>query len=602
MFSQDFLKEIRCFQLVDTDCYLSDGYQVYRYNLKTKKHFLVTEIDHDSFVVSPDATMILFTSETLHVHILGGDTVELAVKGVVKSMWHPMSQTHLLVLKQTGLVMYNVQASLSEPESVWNLSQKSGFSPFDESCVSFVLGKQDWGLLTCYCLLGSGDIISVCPVLPLESTVEHDYLQRLYAQTYCIWKESNNAQQYWTLDWLQKAIKQHTDQKSPTYCFVSPPFRHSIARVGPYLMEPTEAAKSISDVLDLLVVQSNDCPLLLLGTDKGVCVCLMPDDIQRLWVLDPDQEPEMPGLVILEMIELSETKTIKFYQHEGDRMVYCTTDAGLYQIDIQTSEQEWIPSVVRRLYATSEEITGFDIVNDVSLGYFYVLCLKNGTIVSQDIVIPTKRSKSNVQVPVVPFKALETMQLSMTRTKPVISGKYPDFVNQETLTKIVKHFAELRDNVKLIYNVHGELEEHLDAQRETIDKLHSFLDNAQTRIQQVSQKNQKAKTRIADQIAKQQELNKRSLHILTTLFELSQPTLSIKETQFIQQLASIQVLLQDIEKQPLPSTKIKSQPQALGSGQLMNIKQQLKSEFTELSDLMTRVKQLQRQLGIESVP
>jgi nucleoporin NUP82 len=75
---------------------------------------------------------------------------------------------------------YDISVDIEEPQQILSFvpERKSGaFGAEDESereVTSFTLGKgrADWGPLTVYALMRSGDIYSICPYLPQNAYVE----------------------------------------------------------------------------------------------------------------------------------------------------------------------------------------------------------------------------------------------------------------------------------------------------------------------------------------------------------------------------------------------------------------------------------------------
>ncbi|EJD01179.1 uncharacterized protein FOMMEDRAFT_110790 [Fomitiporia mediterranea MF3/22] len=109
---------------------------------------------------------------------------------LVKIDWHPWGEagSTLLVMTADGrLREYNVSLDPDEPRKMLDFvpEKKHGsFAAVDESerevaSFTFGKGKADWGPLTLYALMKSGDIYAICPYLPENSSVPSSYLHAL---------------------------------------------------------------------------------------------------------------------------------------------------------------------------------------------------------------------------------------------------------------------------------------------------------------------------------------------------------------------------------------------------------------------------------------
>jgi hypothetical protein len=102
---------------------------------------------------------------------------------------------------------------------------KVGFSPNLEEfeVVSFFLPPYTgpdcgWSHVTLFGLLCSGDIVSICPVVPNESTISIAWTQSTLESTVALWKNTTDRFEktlyYWTRTWLQNIL----DQESSMSC------------------------------------------------------------------------------------------------------------------------------------------------------------------------------------------------------------------------------------------------------------------------------------------------------------------------------------------------------------------------------------------------
>ncbi|KAJ1798138.1 hypothetical protein LPJ59_002694, partial [Coemansia sp. RSA 2399] len=107
---------------------------------------------------------------------------------VVDVLWHHLSasDSHLLVLHATGTIkIFDVSEDLDSPEQIVSLfgAKEAGSSAFAMShAVSFCLGSNTsagWSRVTVFVLTNTGDLYSLCPVLPRRCCIEREWLEGL---------------------------------------------------------------------------------------------------------------------------------------------------------------------------------------------------------------------------------------------------------------------------------------------------------------------------------------------------------------------------------------------------------------------------------------
>ncbi|KAI8323109.1 hypothetical protein GQ54DRAFT_117738 [Martensiomyces pterosporus] len=106
-------------------------------------------------------------------------------------LWHPLSSTdsHILVLHANGAIrMFDVSNDVDVPEQTLSLrSVKGGSSSFSMSqATAFCLGSSTapgWARATLYVLANTGELYSMCPVLPRVCCIERDWLEDLLETT-----------------------------------------------------------------------------------------------------------------------------------------------------------------------------------------------------------------------------------------------------------------------------------------------------------------------------------------------------------------------------------------------------------------------------------
>lgn len=96
---------------------------------------------------------------------------------IVKVDWHPWGEagSTLLVMTLDGkLREYDVSVDPDEPQKTVSFvteKKKGSYAAVDDSerevaSFTFGKGKADWGPLTLYALMRSGDMYAICPYLP----------------------------------------------------------------------------------------------------------------------------------------------------------------------------------------------------------------------------------------------------------------------------------------------------------------------------------------------------------------------------------------------------------------------------------------------------
>ncbi|KAJ2880773.1 hypothetical protein H4R27_004515 [Coemansia aciculifera] len=106
---------------------------------------------------------------------------------VVDVAWHPLSTngSHLLVLHASGIVrMFDVSESANVPEQTVSLfgSSATGAVFAASQAVSLCLGSPvsvGWSRATVYVLTNSGELYSLCPMLPRRCCLDREWVSRL---------------------------------------------------------------------------------------------------------------------------------------------------------------------------------------------------------------------------------------------------------------------------------------------------------------------------------------------------------------------------------------------------------------------------------------
>ncbi|VDB86566.1 unnamed protein product [Peniophora sp. CBMAI 1063] len=264
---------------------------------------------------------------------------------VAKLQWHPWgdSGSTLLVMTVDGkLREYDISVDTEEPAQIlsFDRGRKKSFNAFDESeneVASFTLGKgrADWGPLTVYVAMRSGDVYAICPYLPQNASVPSSYLHALDCyvnakQEYLAKYSSKESQALSVLyDYQRKYINALLKQlpAGTTYPISSrtvtlhPPstLKHQPRRQGPFLLQPAPHELSGSNYVDTTDIvylsfgneslrdedsEKERLGLVLIASQDGrVDVCLDVDKVEARWATSKTDE-EWPMLAVYESIDL----------------------------------------------------------------------------------------------------------------------------------------------------------------------------------------------------------------------------------------------------------------------------------------------------------
>jgi len=113
---------------------------------------------------------------------------------VRKICWHPLSDTHIVVLTNDSLRLYNCHVSTTEPEQTFYLTDAVDPISFSFGGSSYL---DSWQRFTIFLLMRSGHIYAICPVVPYDCMIPVEYLSMLQDQMRE--KDDDNA-----LRWLKE--------------------------------------------------------------------------------------------------------------------------------------------------------------------------------------------------------------------------------------------------------------------------------------------------------------------------------------------------------------------------------------------------------------
>ncbi|KAI8827186.1 uncharacterized protein EV422DRAFT_30432 [Fimicolochytrium jonesii] len=369
---------------------------------------------------------------------------------IAKVLWHPLSEkhVHLVVLYVDGtLGIHNVSAGASTLEHSYHLfgtehnllpsrANQAGLFGSDldeETFVSFSFGRNDgkWGSMTVYTLTKSGDVYSICPIIPNSSLLVPERLAELRADDSALQEEQallgqySQTQAYWRGSLIDELISD-VKQKAELRALSGEPTAVKLPRTatqmtpkarGPFLFRPaSNVSTDFKAANDIVCLQKGPLDVLVLAFESGMLkVCLDVDGSQPLWHIaapPTEEEAALPVCMSLEDIDLGLPATPR--QSDADHFSGLATDprypeivysyhaSGVHAINVdplidglqqlatgsaneavrarlkdelgapRQSEINLVVSTRGRI-AGDAPVAGFSIITSTFLGYSYIL-------------------------------------------------------------------------------------------------------------------------------------------------------------------------------------------------------------------------------------
>ncbi|KAI5119910.1 hypothetical protein M0805_003714 [Coniferiporia weirii] len=277
-----------------------------------------------------------------------------SVSPIAKIDWHPWGEagSTLLVMTVDGkLREYDVSLDPDEPRKTLDFvtqRKRGSYAAVDESerevaSFTFGKGKADWGPLTIYALMKSGDIYAICPYLPENASIPSAYLHALECFVSAkeeFVSENNEAvdESFSTLyDYQRKFVNGLLKQLPPGTPFSSTSraapihtpksFAGKATRQGPFLLQPAPSELQNSpggDATDIVYLtlgsafadEDDEDPdasslsnerlgvLLVAFQDGRVDVCLDLEKVEARWDAKKPSSSDLPMLAVYEVIDL----------------------------------------------------------------------------------------------------------------------------------------------------------------------------------------------------------------------------------------------------------------------------------------------------------
>ncbi|KAJ3778424.1 hypothetical protein FB446DRAFT_714174 [Lentinula raphanica] len=270
---------------------------------------------------------------------------------IAKIDWHPWGEagSTLMVMTLDGkLREYDISVDTEEPQQTLSFvpEKKPGRSFVAEDAserevVSFTLGKgkADWGPLTLYALMRSGDVYSICPYMPQNASIPSAYVHSLECfisakQEFIKQGSSSQVNKNMSIlyDYQHKYISALLKQLPPGTVFPAPSrsvlmhpptsIKAPPARQGPFLLQPSprmldgseggdatdivylsysQVAESDGDAED--GITENLDVVLITYQDGKIDVCLDVEKVEARWQ-SKSTSHDLPMLAVYECIDL----------------------------------------------------------------------------------------------------------------------------------------------------------------------------------------------------------------------------------------------------------------------------------------------------------
>ncbi|KAF4619426.1 hypothetical protein D9613_005509 [Agrocybe pediades] len=281
---------------------------------------------------------------------------------IAKIDWHPWGEagSTLLVMTVDGKFReYDISVDTEEPQQVLSFvpnKKPNSYMAEDDSereVTSFTLGKgqADWGPLTVYALMKSGDIYAMCPYMPRNASIPSSYIHSLdcfisakqeYLQETAVTAKSLSP----IYDYQRKYVTSLVKQLPPGTAFpatskkvsMHPPTTINAAplRQGPFLLQPSPLTieggegGDATDIVYLAFGMDDVGPdddrrdtqhlgaLLVSYQDGKVDFFLDVEKVEARWESKQVSNRDLPMLAVYETIDLGLVEMLNQVTPESD--------------------------------------------------------------------------------------------------------------------------------------------------------------------------------------------------------------------------------------------------------------------------------------------
>ncbi|KAJ7047519.1 hypothetical protein C8F04DRAFT_1022301 [Mycena alexandri] len=274
---------------------------------------------------------------------------------IAKIQWHPWGESGstLMVMTEDGKMReYDISMDTEEPQQVLSFVPEKKTKSFvaedasEREVASFSLGqgRADWGPLTVYAIMKSGDIYSICPYMPKNASIPSSYVhslecfisakQEFLSQTEERGSSSATRNLSTLYDYQHKYVTALLKQLPPGTVFpassrsvpMHPPttIKARPARQGPFLLQPaprTLEGSEGGDATDIMYLafgadedaeedseggETEHLGVVVVSFQDGkIDVCLDVEKVEARWDMGGSRrEAELPMLAVYETIDL----------------------------------------------------------------------------------------------------------------------------------------------------------------------------------------------------------------------------------------------------------------------------------------------------------
>ncbi|KAI0693564.1 hypothetical protein BC835DRAFT_1415823 [Cytidiella melzeri] len=318
---------------------------------------------------------------------------------IAKIDWHPWGDggTTLLVLTADGkLREYDIAVGVEEPQQVLSFVPDKKFQSYlaeddsEREVASFTLGKgkADWGPLSIYAVMRSGDVYAICPYMPQNALVPSSYVHALECfvaakQEFLTQSEgeptsasTSSSNSLATIyDYQRKYVNALLKQSPPGTTFPSSPrmvlmhppatIRAQPIRQGPFLLQPAPRSLEGSEGGD-----ATDITYLSFGAD-GDDRREAEGETERLGVvLVAFQDGKVDLFLDVEKVEARWERKHRSNKAELPMLaVYESIDLGIVSALSQVSSRKGEPPVLDLIHGNHPVLLR-DPINDETI-YVY---------------------------------------------------------------------------------------------------------------------------------------------------------------------------------------------------------------------------------------
>ncbi|KAJ3162165.1 hypothetical protein HDU88_007085 [Geranomyces variabilis] len=408
---------------------------------------------------------------------------------VVKVQWHPLSEkhVHLMVLSVDGtLGLHDVTAGQNSLEkSYYFFGSSHGSAPTnrsgmfgpdldEEDFVSFCTARNDgkWGSMTVYGVTRSGDLYSLCPVVPKRSIMTQERLEQMRREALATRAEQgalgaySQTQAYWQATMIDELL---LESRRALESLPGEPLSLTIPRTaislktkarGPHLFRPTaDVSVDFDEACDITTLSAEvpGTDVVVLSFRSGmVRVCVDVEGPRPLWHIEKqpiNEEAALPILLVVEDIDLGlspDAKTIPTSLVPDPRhahIVYAYHAHGVHCINVepvlcgletlagsaeakevvgsklQTELDHENGSEVNLLISTEgagasgdAAVIGFAVITETSLGYSYVLMTSLPQLYGDALAVPIKYRGGSASSSAAPTKTTTAPASNTTTT------------------------------------------------------------------------------------------------------------------------------------------------------------------------------------------